>query len=67
MEDICTNCNPSAALFVKLAEAYVDAQFGKDYQITKKELEEIHMKVLELKEVVEKACKRQIGRLRRVV
>ena len=65
LEDICTNCNPPAALFVKLAEAYVDAQFGKDYQITKEELEQIHAKVLELKVVVEKACVRLIGRLRR--
>jgi uncharacterized protein len=46
--------------FELLKRAYVDARYSKDYKITKEELKFLEEKVLKLKDLVEKLCKKEL-------
>ena len=65
LEDICINCNDGARIFLLLATAYVDARYSDDYSVSKEDLQEMKAKVLQLKDMVEKACAGEIEKLRK--
>lgn len=46
--------------FELLRKAYVEARYSKDYIITKEEIQFLENKVIELKQKVEKLCKKQL-------